>query len=43
MSKTRTLRTVRDALTDCPRLNSNDKNAKSTAVRDARWAGRIVL
>jgi hypothetical protein len=43
MSKTRTSRTVHDALTDCPRLNSNGKNAKSTTVRGARWVGRTVL
>jgi hypothetical protein len=42
MSKTRTSRTVRDALTDFPRLSSNRKNAKSTAVRGARWARRTV-
>jgi hypothetical protein len=43
MSKTRTSRTVRDALTDCPHLNSsNGKNVKSTAGRGARWAGRTV-
>jgi hypothetical protein len=28
MGKTRTSRTVRDALADYPRLNSNGKNAK---------------
>jgi hypothetical protein len=42
MSKARTSRTVRDGLTDCPCLNSNSKNAKSTVVRVARWAGRTV-
>jgi hypothetical protein len=42
MSKMRTSRTVCDALTNCSCLNSNGKNAKSTAVRGARWAGRIV-
>jgi hypothetical protein len=42
MSKTRTSRTVRDALTDCPRLNSNGKNAKLTAVRGARWAEQTI-
>jgi hypothetical protein len=42
MSKTRTSRTVRDALADCTRLNSNGKNAKSTAVRGVRWAGRTI-
>jgi hypothetical protein len=42
MGKTRTSRTVRDALADCPRLNSNSKNAKSTAGRTDRWAGRTV-
>jgi hypothetical protein len=42
MGKTRTSRTVRDALADYPRLNSNGKNAKSTAVRSGRWAGRTV-
>jgi hypothetical protein len=31
VGKTRTSRTVRDALADCPCLNSNGKNAKSTA------------
>jgi hypothetical protein len=40
--KTRTSRTVHDALADCPRLNSNGKNAKSTAVRSGCWAGRTV-
>jgi hypothetical protein len=35
-------RTVRDALADCPRLNSNSKNAKSTAGRTGCWAGRTV-
>jgi hypothetical protein len=38
----RTSRTVRDALADCPRLNSNGKNAKSTAGGTDRWAGRTV-
>jgi hypothetical protein len=42
MGKTRTSRTVRDALADCPRLNSNSKNAKSTAGRTGCWAGRTV-
>jgi hypothetical protein len=42
MGKTRTSRTVRDALADCPRLNSNGKNAKSTAGRTGHWAGRTV-
>jgi hypothetical protein len=42
MSKTRTSRTVRDALADCPRLNSNGKNAKSTAGGTGRCAGRTV-
>jgi hypothetical protein len=42
MGKTHTSRTVRDALADCPRLNSNGKNAKSTAGRTDRWAGRTV-
>jgi hypothetical protein len=42
MSKTRTSWTVHDALTDCPHLNSNGKNAKSTAVRGARWAEQTV-
>jgi hypothetical protein len=32
MSKTRTSLTIRDALTDCPLLNFNGKNVKSTAV-----------
>jgi hypothetical protein len=40
--KTRTSRTVRDALADCPRLNSNGKNAKSTASGTDLWAGRTV-
>jgi hypothetical protein len=40
--KTRTSRTVRDALADCPRLNSNGKNTKSTAGGTDRWAGRTV-
>jgi hypothetical protein len=34
--------TVRDDLMDCPCLNSSVKNAKSTAVRVACWAGRTV-
>jgi hypothetical protein len=38
MSKTCTSRTVHGALVDCPRLNSNGKNAKSTTVRGACWA-----
>jgi hypothetical protein len=38
----RTSRTIRDGLTDCPRLNSNGKNAKSTVVRVARWARQTV-
>jgi hypothetical protein len=42
MGKTRTSQTVRDALADCPRLNSNGKNAKSTDGRSGRWAGRTV-
>jgi hypothetical protein len=42
MGKTRTSRTVHDVLVDCPRLNSNGKNAKSTAGRTNRWAGRTV-
>jgi hypothetical protein len=42
MGKTRTSRTVHDAFADCPRLNSNGKNAKSTAGRTGRWAGRTV-
>jgi hypothetical protein len=42
MGKTRTSRTVRDALADCPHLNSNGKIAKSTAGRTDRWAGRTV-
>jgi hypothetical protein len=29
-------------LADCSRLNSNGKNAKSTAIRGARWAGQTV-
>jgi hypothetical protein len=40
--KTRTSRTVREALADCPRLNSNGKIAKSTNGVTARWAGRTV-
>jgi hypothetical protein len=40
--KTRTSRTVRDALADCPRLNSNGKNTKSTAGGTDRWAGQTV-
>jgi hypothetical protein len=42
MSKMRTSRTVRDGLMGCPRLNSNGKKAKSTVVRETRWAGRTV-
>jgi hypothetical protein len=42
MSKMRTSRTVRNALADCPRLNSNGKNAKSTAVKGVCWARRTV-
>jgi hypothetical protein len=42
IGKTRTSRTVRDALADCPRLNTNGKNAKSTPVRSGRWAGQTV-
>jgi hypothetical protein len=42
MGKTRTSRTVRDALADCPRLNSNGKHTKSTAGRTGCWAGWIV-
>jgi hypothetical protein len=38
----RASRTVRDALADCPRLNSNGKIAKSTTGAAARWAGRTV-
>jgi hypothetical protein len=40
--QTRTSRTVCDALADCPRLNSNGKNAKSTASGTDRWAERTV-
>jgi hypothetical protein len=40
--KTRTSRTVRDAFTDCPRLNSNGKNAKSTTGGTDRWAEQTV-
>jgi hypothetical protein len=40
--KTCTSQTVRDALADCPRLNSNGKNTKSTAGGTDRWAGRTV-
>jgi hypothetical protein len=29
-------------LADCPRLNSNGKNTKSTTVKGARWARRTV-
>jgi hypothetical protein len=29
-------------LADCPRLNSNYKNAKSTAGRTGHWAGRTI-
>jgi hypothetical protein len=43
MGKTRNSRTVRNALADRPRLNSNGKNAKSTAGETDRWAGRTVL
>jgi hypothetical protein len=42
MWKTPTSRTVCDAIADCPRLNSNGKNAKSTTIRGARWAERTV-
>jgi hypothetical protein len=42
MSKTRTLQTVRDGLTDCPRLNSNAKNAKTIVVRVTRCSRRTV-
>jgi hypothetical protein len=42
MSKTRTSRTVRDALMDYLCLNSNGKNTKSAAIRGARWIGRTV-
>jgi hypothetical protein len=42
MGKTRNSRTVRDALADCLRLNSNGKNAKSTAGETDRWTGRTV-
>jgi hypothetical protein len=42
MGKMRTSRTVRDALADCPHLNSNGKNVKSTAGETDRWAGRTV-
>jgi hypothetical protein len=42
MGKTRTSQTVHDALADCPRLNSNGKNAKPTAVRSGHWVGRVV-
>jgi hypothetical protein len=42
MSKMCTLRTIHDALTDCPRLNSNGKNVKSTTVRVARRVGQTV-
>jgi hypothetical protein len=42
IGKLRTSRTVCDALTDCPRLHTNDKNVKSTVVRSGRWAGRTV-
>jgi hypothetical protein len=42
MGKTRNSRTVRDALADCPRLNSNGKNVKSTARETNRWAGRTI-
>jgi hypothetical protein len=42
MGKTRTSRTVRDALADCLRLNSNGKNAKSTAGGAHRWVGRTL-
>jgi hypothetical protein len=37
-----TSRAVRDDLTDCPCLNSNGTNAKSTVVRVACWVGRTV-
>jgi hypothetical protein len=42
MGKTRTSRTVLYALADCPHLNSNGKNAKSTTGRTVRWVGRTV-
>jgi hypothetical protein len=42
MGKTRTSRTVRDAFADCPRLNSNGKNLKSTAGETDHWAGQTV-
>jgi hypothetical protein len=42
MSKMCTSRTVHDALTDCPHLNSKGKNVKSTTVRVDRWAGRTT-
>jgi hypothetical protein len=42
MSKMHTSRTVRDAITDCPRLNSNGKNTKSTTVGGARWVGQTA-
>jgi hypothetical protein len=42
MGKTRTSRTIRDALADYSRLTSNSKNAKSTAGKTDRWAGRTV-
>jgi hypothetical protein len=40
--KTRASRTVRDALADGPRLNSNGKIVRSTAEAAVRWAGRTV-
>jgi hypothetical protein len=40
--KTHASRTVRDTLADCPRLNSNGKNARSMAGAAAGWAGRTV-
>jgi hypothetical protein len=42
MGKTRTSQTVRDALADCRRLNSNGKNTKSTAGETDHWVGRTV-
>jgi hypothetical protein len=42
VGKTLISRTVRDDLADCPRLNSNGKNAKSTAVRSGRSARRTI-
>jgi hypothetical protein len=40
--KTRTSRTIRDVHADCPHLNSNGKNAKSTAGGTDHWAERTV-